>query len=164
MVGETDHKAIVTNTTFRRCPWASILYAYDRNWWKQYIKEVREVFSGDKFCESPHLVQRDIRSSRLIQGFHAFGNSGASAVALAIALGSRRIVMLGYDCEIAEDGRTHWHGNHPEGLQNCDSIGRWPSKFERLSRYAASKGATVLNATRSTALTCFERRDLADCL
>lgn len=159
----SGHPTAVTNTTFRMCPWASLLYAFDRTWWNRYIEEVRNVFAGLLFCESAHLVRRDIRSARLFPGFRAFGNSGASMVSLAIAAGARRLILIGYDCQLT-DGKSHHHGDHPAGLQNCDSMPRWPGKFARLSRYAESKGAEVINASRATALECFPRRALPECL
>src|SRR5690606_3319410 len=43
---EEGRGVIVTNTTFRLCPWADVLYALDAAWWKQYLREVRQVFTG----------------------------------------------------------------------------------------------------------------------
>lgn len=163
LVHASQHPSIVTNTTYRRCPWASVLYAFDRSWWRMHIEEVRAVFAGEKFCESVYVIKRDIKQARLVKGFRAFGNSGASAIALAIALGSRRIIMVGYDLQWT-DGQSHWHGDHPAGLSNCETIKHWPGKFQRLAHHAEQKGAQVINASRASALTCFPRANLEDCL
>ena len=37
---------VVTNTTFRAAPWADVLYAMDRVWWRQYLEEARQSFTG----------------------------------------------------------------------------------------------------------------------
>lgn len=155
--------AIVTNTTFRACPWAAALYAFDRQWWNRYIDEVRKVFAGRKFCQSQRLIRKDIECARKILGFRSFGNSGACAASMAISAGAKRLVLLGYDCGYS-DGRSHHHGDHPDGLRNCDTMPRWPAQFERLAAYAVKRGVEIVNASRTTALTCFQRVDLADAL
>ena len=163
MAHASGNPSVVTNTTFRLCLWASILYAMDYKWWKLHIDEVRAMFTGEKFCESTNIIRKDIRCAHLLPGFRAYGNSGMSAISLAIALGSRRIIMLGYDCQLT-DGKTHWHGNHEDGLRNCETMHRWPAKFARLARYATEKQVQVINASRQTALTCFPCQTLSECL
>lgn len=156
--------AIVTNTTFRLCPWAAALYAFDRQWWNRYIDEVRKVFAGRKLCQSQHLIRKDIECVRKMLGFRSFGNSGACAMSVAISAGAKRLVMLGYDCDYSDDGKSHHHGDHPEGLRNCDTMPRWPGQFERLANYAMKRGVEVVNASRATELKCFPRAELADAL
>ncbi len=163
LVRGTGCPTVVTNTTFRLCDWATVLYGFDRSWWRLYIDEISKVFAGMKVCESLHYVRRDVRSAKAIPEFQPFGNSGASAISLAIAFGARRLIMLGYDCQ-KTDGKTHHHGDHPAGLQNCDSLPNWPERFARLSRYAQRRGAEVINASRVTALECFQRQSLRECL
>lgn len=37
------------------------------------------------------------------------GNSGCSAVNLALILGAQRVYLLGCDCQMTPDKKTHWH-------------------------------------------------------
>lgn len=163
LVRASGHPTIVTNTTFRLCPWADALYAFDRQWWNLYIEEVRQVFAGRKFCQSVHRIRRDIECARADPRFWPFGNSGACAVSLAVACGAQRIVLLGYDCGMA-GGQSHHHGDHPPALRNCDTMPKWPAQFERLAGYAARRDAAVVNASRASALTCFPRAPLEQAL
>ncbi len=150
---------VVTNTTFRLCPWADALYGFDRQWWNLYIEEVRKTFAGRLFCQSTHVIRKDIECARNHRWFRSFGNSGACAVSLAIAAGSKRVVLVGYDCGLT-CGRSHHHGDHPAPLRNCDTIDRWAVQFGQLADWAQRRGAMVFNASRETALTCFPRERL----
>jgi hypothetical protein len=93
--------------------------------------------------------------------FKAYGNSGAGCVSLALFGDAARVIMLGFDCQHT-GGQAHWHGNHPRGLANAKQIDRWPKLFEQLKNDHPE--AEILNASRETALTCFERVALEDVL
>lgn len=154
---------IVTNTTFQMCPWADALFAFDLNWWKRYHEEVAANFHGRRFAGS--LVAGNY-GAEVLTGqpwFTGYRNSGASAVSIAISSGADRIVMLGYDLSL-DNGKTHWHGDHPSGMGNAGSISDWPRHFSLLAKQARRAGAKVVNASRRTALTVFERVNLEDVL
>lgn len=161
-VRESGHPTIVTNTTFRLCPWADALYGFDPAWWNLYIAEVRATFAGRLFTQYLH-PRRGVECARLSPKFWSFGNSGACAGALAIAAGSRRIVLLAYDCGFTA-GRSHHHGDHPPELRNCDTLPRWPGQFARLAGWSARRGAVIVNASRVSALDCFPRLPLEQAL
>lgn len=154
--------AIVTNTTFRRCPWAEVLLAHDARWWHLHRAEVDAVFHGKRLtCSTQNF---GVPSLRLILQFKPFNNSGAAAISLAVLGGAARVLLLGYDCQPAPDGRIHWHPDHPAPLSNARTMAVWPHKFQQVAAYAKKQGVPVLNATRSTALRCFERVALEDIL
>lgn len=142
------------NTSFRRAPWADILYAMDAAWWRAHLAEVRRVFAGGLLT-----IASDVPGVRRTNSEH-FGNSGAGAVALADRCGADRVILLGYDAQ-RTDGRAHWHADHPRGLGNAGSVGRWGEQFASL---ADSCRARVVNASRATALACFARVDLGEAL
>lgn len=97
---------------------------------------------------------------------HTGKNSGYQALGLAAVLGARRVVLLGYDFMTAQDGRRHWHGDHPKGLGNAPPS-RYPSWARSMNQLAVDlkrAGVEVINASRRTALKCFPRVDLGDAL
>jgi hypothetical protein len=147
---------IVTNTTFRIAPWADVLFGFDYKWWRVHLAEVRATFSGRLFCQSNRWPSRYLEWPGMARGYRSFGNSGANAVSLAVVLGASRVVLLGYDCQLT-GGRSHHHGDHPEPFANCDKLPQWPLQFERLGRWASARGIPVVNASRESALTCFDR-------
>lgn len=157
-------KTIVVNTSYQLCPWADVLFAFDLKWWLYYDKLVDESgFKGEKVTYSFNARSMDITSLDGCEWFQPFGNSGTSAISLAVNMGARRILLLGYDCSLTQD-KPHWHGKHPEGFNNCRSIVHWPKQFKNTSSFANSQGAEVINCSRTTSLTCFKRMDLLDAL
>ena len=154
-----DSLVVVANTTFRIAPWADALFAMDARWWKTYYAEVREVFKGECFTvtqDQPDGVTR-------LKPFNSYRNSGAGCISLAADRGAEQIVMLGYDC-MKDGDQTHWHGSHPAGMSDARTVSLWPVLFDRLASDMKRKGVGVVNASRRTALRCFERVDLRDSL
>ncbi|HGN1626669.1 TPA: hypothetical protein ACKRMI_000040 [Pseudomonas aeruginosa] len=145
---------IVTNTTFRLCPWADVLYAMDAAWWQVHGDEAASAFGGDRCAP---LTFKGVKKVR----FQQFQNSGAGAASLAAFWGARRIILLGYDCQ-KTGGRAHWHGDHPAALGNAGSVGKWPAQFRQLAAHLA--GLEVINCSRETALEAFPRRPLEEVL
>lgn len=135
--------------------WADVLYAMDRAWWSVYLDEVRRTFKGE--LATLNLNPHDIMPWRI----QDYRNSGAGAIALAIAKGARRILLLGYDMQYT-GGRRHWHGDHPAKLGNAGKIAEWPAFFERLRR--DHPDIEIINCSRETALTCFPRQSLETAL
>lgn len=88
------------------------------------------------------------------------GNSGAGALFLAQHMGANRIIMLGYDCKEGADGIRHWHGSHVYGLGNAESLPKFKGQFEKIGPDLA--GIEVINCTRDTVLTCFDRGELEE--
>lgn len=136
-------------------PWADALYAMDRVWWDRYGKEVSEMFCG--IATTP---LRGIKNTERVDP-HGTHNSGAGAIALAVASGAERVILIGYDCQHT-GGKAHWHGDHPAGLGNAGSVDKWPDQFRLLA--ARLPKADIINCTRQTALTVFRRENLEDIL
>jgi len=154
---------IVTNTTFRVCPWADALFGFDYAWWRIHLEEVRATFAGRLFCQSARCPRRGVEWPGAFQHYRSFGNSGACAVALAIAARARRVVLLGYDGR-AVDGRTHHHGAHPAPLRDCDTMPKWGLQFDRLARWAQARGVEILNATPGSSFAQFPATSLEQAL
>lgn len=159
-VRQSGYSTIVTNTTFRTCPWAGALFGFDIAWWLKYLDEVRSVFRGRLICGSRLAPKYGLEAVAL----DAYRNSGACAAAIALREGAARVVLLGFDAGLGPNGETHHHGDHPVALRNADSMGEWPRQFALLAKDAKRRGAEIVNASRRTALTCFPRVSLDDAL
>ena len=83
-------------------------------------------------------------------------NSGFQAVNLAYHLGVARILLIGYDFQYT-GGRSHWHGDHPKGLNNPCDIKRWVTHWNPMAQDLRRAGVEVINCTIETALTQFPR-------
>lgn len=87
---------------------------------------------------------------------HQGGNSGFQALNLAVLLGARRVLLLGFDLG-RRGGRRHWHGDHPGDLNNPDetNFAWWRTAFAGAVPDLARAGVAVVNCTPGSALDCF---------
>lgn len=151
----------MANTSFRVALWADALFAMDEKWWQEYRKEVEASFQGLRLSicsNSRSLGVTQVMQKK--QAMTTYGNSGAGAIALAFLWGASKVIMLGYDCQ-RTGGKTHWHGDHPKTLGNAKSMPRWGEQFKTLRRELKGE---IVNCTRQTSLTMFQRKALEDVL
>jgi len=147
LVRKSGHPTVVTNTTFRLCPWADVLYGFDSRWWKEYEEELK-TFNGEKLAASSIAANYGAHWKPV-----GYRNSGVCAIALAMVRGASKVVMLGYDVGFW-DGRKHWHEDYAD-LPNATTIEEWPAQFAHLAKQARLRGVEIVNASRRTALGCF---------
>ena len=97
---------------------------------------------------------------------HFGGNSGYQAVNLAFLFGAAKIVLLGFDMQ-RTNNRPHFFGKHPyhedENTPTKAMLKDWAEKFKVLAKDLEAEQVKVINATRETALDCFERVPLEQC-
>jgi hypothetical protein len=133
----------------RLAPWAEALVSADRAWWKHHVPD----FAGRKFSAMPvHGIDTE-----QLPGVVMGTNSGLLAVQVAVSLGAKRVLLLGFDM-----GGTHFFGPHPEGLKNTK-----PHRFEQFKRQFADyrpRGVEIINCTPGSALTCYPTATLDACL
>jgi len=122
------------------------LWTQDKLAAKKYRINKIECRAGNGLCETENVIF----SGR---------NSGYQLINLMYHFGFKTIVLVGYDMQ--HDGKSvHWHGNHPKGFGNCESISRFREKFPFLASDLEKKGIKVLNCTKETALNCFKKSKL----
>jgi hypothetical protein len=174
---------VVVNDAVRLAPWADVLYAADERWWNHHkgYPSFTGLRYGMAYVPSPGEKQRtqrpDVQWLRqtgcagieteptgLRVGLAGGSNSGYQAVNLAVHLGASRIVLLGYDMQPAADGRTHFFGRHPDGLQRSSPYGMFARSFEALVDPLQSLGIQIMNCSRATAITAIPRVSLDEAL
>lgn len=157
---QSGFPVIAVNSTWKRVPFASYIFACDFSWWKASLCHI--TIPAEKWTDS--------RAAHRRFGIHFFPeergsplNSGRRAVEFALWLGAERVLLLGYDCSLSRG--THWHGDHPEGLKNptAESVRLWQREFDRYAP-ALNARAEIINCSAETALTCFRRRQLQEVL
>lgn len=165
------HKTIAVNDAYKLAPWADILYACDNQWW-EWHKGVPD-FEGyklqhnngksikDHSCYKGPYPGVDSMISDGLSGFsdrtdriRTGGNSGYQALHIAIQLGASTIILLGYDMH-ANEGPSHWFGEHPNGKQPDDRYTKWIKEFSALREEADRRDIEIINATPGSALKCF---------
>lgn len=112
------------------------------------------------------------------------GNSGYQAVNLAVHLGAKKIVLIGFDMK-GSGGKVHWHDAHPPGMNNPrdgrfivvptadggtqrifskGNFENWCETFATAVPDLERAGVEVVNATEVSALTVFPMARLEDVL
>lgn len=167
-------KLIVINNTFKLAPWADLLYACDGVWWERYYHEVREKFTGelwtqDKWAMDQFGVNRmkSIKANSLSVNprvIHQGSNSGFQALNLAIHMGARDIVLLGYDMRY-KGKKRHWHGDHKGKLKNPApaTLDMFNNAFDTI-KDDHLQGAKVVNCSPKSELRRFPLANLEDVL
>ena len=175
-----DHGAVVVaiNNQVFAAPWADILYSCDSSWWGYYgdpekspdTARALSEFAGERISIDPHSVRYGVKVMRRETGdglgrigLRTGNNSGYQVLNLAWHRGAHCVILLGYDMQHT-GGKTHNHGDHPRPLGNFGLPAMCARKFDALASDLKNEGVRVINATRETALRCFERMPLADAL
>ena len=94
---------------------------------------------------------------------HYGANGGYQAINLAYLFGAKKIILLGFDMKRGKV-KSHWHGEHPGGLNKDLLIKTWLKNFPKLAEDLKSEGVEVINSTRDTALECFNKVKLEDAI
>jgi hypothetical protein len=159
-------------------------YFCDEKWWRQSIVANRRSqhgvysfhdaiyklwwFSGSyDFADHPQVNALRLTGQSghedAPDGLKHGSNSGYQAIELAIKLGAKRIILLGYDMK-CDNGRSHWH-NEPRQADFADVAARsMLPHFESLVSPLKALGVNVINATPGSAIECFPKATLEEAL
>jgi hypothetical protein len=165
-------RVLAIKDSIRLAPWADWLYACDHKWWQHYGDTVN--FSGPKYGleEASAPWAQILRQTGPLgleldpTGLRTGRCSGYQAINLAVHLGAKKIVLLGYDMQPGPKGERNWFGPRPPSywlaLPAWDvSITQcWASIVDPLKALSVE----VINATRSTALHVFPQQSLEEAL
>jgi hypothetical protein len=160
---------LAVSDSYRLIPAPEMVYAADARWWDIHYETAARVAGGAVFVCRQRTRYPDVNfldCSGWTWRNAAFaltgGNSGYQALMLAVMLGARRIVLLGFDCKNNRDGRRHWFGDHPKPLYNPGPVeyGRWVKAFAEAAAAISEIGAEVVNCSPDSALTMFPRQRL----
>jgi hypothetical protein len=157
---------IAVNSSFRLCPAARVLFFHDYAWMAANLAAV-EAWPGLVVTVSrlaaqalPERVKRiDALWGRPLGApppVRLGRSSGQTAVALAAAMGARRIVLLGFDMRVAA-GRSHWHDEYATEAPEFDIFRR---AFDGWRAAAETAGIAIVNATPDSALFEFDATTL----
>ncbi len=163
-----DRRVMAVNTSYRRAPFADIVYACDRRWWDVHYAEVSRTFRPEQLWTQQEGGAPMVNAIRSIRGaglskirgiVHQGANSGYQAIGLAVMWGAKRIILLGFDCQ-----GTHWHGEHPSPISARMPFDMWLQNFRALAPDLLAAGVGVVNCSPKSAIQVFKKRSLEDAL
>jgi len=157
-------KTIVLNTTARMAPWADALYFHDWPWFRGN-RPIADTFAGLVITGSARAYRMKTRYRKvwaqppLIQAKPL--SSGHHAVDVAIGLGCKAIILLGFDCRLV-DGRSNNHDEYKnKGKVYSESfLPAWAEYPERARR----AGVSIINCTPGSAIDAFPKVTLDEVL
>lgn len=165
-----EARVIVINKSYELALWADVMYACDKRFWEWEKGAPR--FIGLKFALT--LAAKRWPDVKVLDNAGVEGisddpsslkngaNSGYQAMNLALHFGAAKIVLLGYDMKVGRHEAEHWHGDHPN--KSRSPYQKFQRMFNRVAPLYAKRGVRVINASRVTALKCFERLPLDQAL
>jgi hypothetical protein len=161
------HLVLAIKDTIRLAPWADVLYGCDAKWWTHHGPTLN--YHGPRFALEDQPFAAPLKNTGMTGletdpiGLRTGKNSGYQAINLAMHLGARRIVLLGYDMQPSPAGAHHWFGAHPYHAYE-PPYRAFLDCFETIVEPLKTLGVTVINATRTTALKVFPQMPLAQAL
>lgn len=166
---------IVVNDGYRLGSWPDICFFGDHGWYRVHRMHLAK-WPGLKVSCSPalrenqdgikhlrrdpgHKVGLSENPSRVAWGF----NSGASAINLAVHLGVRRVVLLGFDMAWP-DGKSHWHQGHGNEDRPLPNYSKWMKGLDVMAKDAARLGIEIINASSESSIEVFPKVRLMEVL
>lgn len=146
-------KVIAVSDAYRLAPWADALVSTDAAWWKANPDAMD--FQGPKWCAAPDF--RKVEGVERFPGAESGSNSGLLACRVAVSMGAKKVLLLGFDMKGA-----HFFGPHPAPLKNTT-----PARFEVFQRQFAHykpRGVEIINCTPDSSLRAYPMGDLHACL
>jgi hypothetical protein len=164
---------VAINDAVRLAPWADVFYSSARVYWtpRDAHASLLDGFAGLKVRVCVDQDRTGIGVDGWIRlrntgtdgfeedpnGLRTYQNSGGAAINLAVHLGARRVVLLGYDMGPA-DGRHHFHETH--ATRHSSPYPLFRQRIATMVAPLAAHGVEVVNCSRQTKLACFQQAAL----
>lgn len=143
-----------------------VLVFGDKPWWDYHEgRPVFRSFTNPIFSNAPKLEDesRIIWTPRETHGFHKHalgwnGNTGSSAINLALIMGASRVFLVGFDMKSSEEGESNWHENTLDAPTDVH-YNRYQAEIkDSMSMLHANwPGVDVINLNPDSAMEIFPR-------
>jgi len=138
----------------------------DVKWFKTFERELSR-YKGIVFTNSPSLQKTNLpwlwtmirRGSGLYKDSLGWnGNTGATAVNLALLLGAKRIFLLGFDMHLSKNKKANWHENRLN-KPNASIYDKFLRGFGKLAIDLKKKfpDVEIINITDDSSLNLFPK-------
>jgi hypothetical protein len=132
---------------------------------KRFTKKGKEQMEGIKHLQKDGKHRLGLSPDKQKVGWNS--NSGAAAINVAVHFGVKRIILLGFDMNLDDNGVSHWHGSH--GAQNdkkrkAPPFNRHLRGFPSIAKDAQALGVEIINANPNSAIDVFPKVALKEIL
>lgn len=160
------------NAAYKLGDWLDIVFWGDSSFWKDNeddllsLKKALLVTCMRTDAELPRRVKHLKKSA------HRYGvceeknsvswnyNSGAAAINLAMHLGARRIILLGFDMSTDTNQNQHWHKEYKNDTSVEQTFARHLRGFPHIQKAALDWGVEIINASPNSAINAFPKMTL----
>jgi hypothetical protein len=166
-----DKKTIAINKAYTVAPFANFLYWSDYRFY-QLFKEDIDNFKGYKVTNKPKPVIDSIinlkDTGKLGLDIHPHAlrngnNSGYAAINLAVHLGAKKIILLGYD--MGSSGKdTHFHSGYDTRTEEKIYKNNMIPCFDSIVDELKELNIEIWNSSKDSKLTCFPKCSLTEVL
>lgn len=169
-------RVIACNQAYRLAPWIDAVCFMDLDWLrlpsnKQGLREFRglkiSAHKGHISDLGSELGIRVVNSKKHVEGIstdpdvvHNNTNTGAFAINVAVQLGAKRIILLGFDMQPV-GGQNNYHADYPPPRQGQEKnpYPKFLARFPKIAESLKALGIECINATPGSALTVFPIAD-----
>lgn len=170
------------NVAYRIADWIDIIFMGDKGFLMNNRTSLKEYpgmkVSCHSIAERPEYnwVKYVPKDGRKPQGITSHPmriswnlNSGAAAISLAVRLGAKRIILVGFDMNVQE-GRQHFHDEYNKGKVETDKQRRGLPFRRHLMGFPAIKidvdklGIEIINTSLNSSITQFKKIPVKDLL
>lgn len=168
MAPSDDVRVIAVNDAIYPCWFADWLHACDYIWWREHIFYVH-TFPGIKTSLENDIPAPWVTGHLKNTGVEGFDddpsccrngrNSGFQAIHIAIHAGASKIVLAGIDIKKADDGSSHFFGEHVyDGVPNYRSA--MLPHFGTLLPEMERRGIECVNTSMESAVEVFPKLEI----
>lgn len=166
-----NKRCIGVNCSYLIGPWVDFCFFGDKKFYDWHIEHYKNLFlnyPGFVVTNCENLANlktaKFVRVLKRIESGITYdkqscawnGNSGAAAINLACLLGSKKIILIGFDMKKSVKGEQNWHNLHVEKDKKMQ-YRRYIVKFQALAAVAKKNGIEILNANPDSELECFPK-------
>jgi hypothetical protein len=169
-----DKDIIATNYAYDLFPNAMVLLFADKSWYVKHMLDIQNRFKGiiisstnmDKEYYLTNKVDHvffrgeDYKISEVCDKLNG-GNSGHLAINLAMFMGYRKIVLIGFDMN-DKVKQTHWHDKHNYSVVTSRYREVFIPAFSSITPYQVKFGCEIYNLNKESCITSFKFADLQD--
>lgn len=162
-----NERVLGVNNAFELGPWVDACFFGDEGWFRRNRFKLVH-FAGYKIHNCSTITARgciavyrgepyglESKPDRICWN----NNSGAAAINVAVHLGAKRIVLLGFDMKVkpAEIKYNNWHNLHKDKTKDWNQYPEFIKAFPYIKVDAENMGVEIINATPCSALTEFPK-------
>lgn len=171
----SQHRVIGVNSAYRFGPEiVDILFFGDRVFLDKDDREDIRRFPGLKitFIDNVNSHQHGFLMLQRVGGAISNNskqltwksNSGGPAIDLAVLMGAKKVVLIGYDMKIDGDGKHNFHDVYDHHPQEKVYLDRFARVFPEKAAACRRLGVEVIDTSMEGLLDCFPKRTLISVL